>query len=230
MNQNTAAGSISLITFFIDVDNTLIDNDALKAELNSRMQHLLGEGGAEFFWQVYEDVRQEKGYIDLYETSRRYADVSDAFSPVKPEEIQNVFENLPFHKYVYPQSFKVLTHLKTLGVPAILSDGDNAYQPLKIEKSGLKEAVGNRVLVYTHKDEHIQEITRLFPAQKYVFIDDKLDLLHIIKQELPAQSRIVWVEQGHYAQAIGKDAIEQEKPDTAIKSIEDLLHFTSGDF
>ena len=47
----------------------------------------------------------------------------------------------PFANRLFPNSLDVVEHVKQWGPPVILSDGDVVFQPRKVERSGLFEAV-----------------------------------------------------------------------------------------
>jgi FMN phosphatase YigB (HAD superfamily) len=203
--------------FLIDVDNTLLDNDRAKADVAARVRALVGADRAERFWSLYEEVRSDCGVVDYPETLRR-------FRRAFPEErrlsdVDRAVFEVPFEDYLYPQALDVIAHLWDVGEPAILSDGDRVYQPMKIARSGLLLAVRGNVLVYEHKEDHLAEVQRRFPAERYAHIDDKAALLARTKESLGERVTTVHVRQGRYA---AEDA-SGPSPDIVVARIADVM-------
>src|SRR6185295_1973384 len=96
------------------------------------------------------------------------------------------------------------------------------FQPRKIRRAGLWDAVDGRVLIYIHKEEMLEFVARRFPADHYVMIDDKLRLLSAIKAQWKDKVTTIFVRQGHYAldPAISS---EYEPADVTIEGIADML-------
>src|SRR5439155_17009480 len=128
------------LVFLLDVDNTLLDNDRAKADIGAALLKMLGERGAALFWELYEEVRKELDVVNYPETLKRFADSWE--DKVVAEKATALINNWPYRQYVYPGTFPALEHLTTLGEVAIVSDGDEDYQPRKIANAGLTEAVG----------------------------------------------------------------------------------------
>jgi FMN phosphatase YigB (HAD superfamily) len=203
--------------FLIDVDNTLLDNDQAKADVASAIRALVGPGRAGRFWSLYEEVRNDCGVVDYPETLRR-------FRRAFPEErrlgdVDRAVFDVRFERYLYPRALDVIAHLWQHGEPAILSDGDRVYQPMKIDRAGLLLAVRGNVLVYEHKEDHLAEVQRRFPADRYVHIDDKAALLARTRASLGDRVTTVHVRQGHYATENSSGA----PPDIAVERIADVL-------
>jgi FMN phosphatase YigB (HAD superfamily) len=201
------------LVFLLDVDNTLLDNDKSKADMQAALLKLLGKEGNGRFWQLYEEVRKELDVVNYPETLKRFADNwKDKAVAQKAAELIN---NWPYHKYVFPGTFPALRCLTKLGEVAILSDGDEDYQPRKIANAGLTEAVGGPadVLIYTHKETCFEDVMRRLPTEHYVLVDDKERLLAGAKRFMGDQVTTVWVKQGHYAH----DPKQYEKPDPDIQ-------------
>ena len=161
--------------FLIDVDNTLLDNDQAKADVARAIEELVRPDRAARFWSLYEEVRDEFGVVDYPETLRRFRRAYP--DETRLADVDHAVLGVPFERYLYPRALDVIAHLWQLGEPAILSDGDRVYQPLKIERAGLLLAVRGNVLIYEHKEDHLGEVQRRFPADRYVHIDDKAALL-----------------------------------------------------
>jgi FMN phosphatase YigB (HAD superfamily) len=202
--------------FLIDVDNTLFDNDRFKEDLDSRIRTAV-PAQADRFWRIYEEVRRDTGVVDYSETVRRLgSEVRDAdFGRL----LERVLNEMPFASYVYPEVPAVLARLWSLGTVAILSDGDAVYQPLKIERSGLAALARGNVLVYPHKERHLDEVTARFAASHYTQIDDKAPLLAVTKRRLGDRATTVHVRQGHYAAETSDGFV----PDVIVERIGELV-------
>jgi FMN phosphatase YigB (HAD superfamily) len=193
------------LTIFVDVDNTLIDNDAAKEEMDRRLTEVAGPEAAKRFWAVYEDVRREFGVVDIPRALARFESENEhsAADLARRIALAGVFMDFPFREYLYPDALATLKHLRSLGRVAILSDGDGVFQPVKIARSSLAGAVDGYVLVYPHKEAHHGELEAIFPADQYVLIDDKLDVLRRFREHGTAPLTSVFVRQGKYAAAAG---------------------------
>lgn len=203
--------------FLIDVDNTLLDNDRLKADVARAINDLVGPDRASRFWSLYEEVRDECGVVDYPETLRRFR---RAFPDAdRLDEVDRAVLDVPFVRYLYPRALDVIAHLWRLGEPVILSDGDRVYQPMKIERAGLLLAVRGNVLVYEHKEDHLAEVQRRFPAAHYVHIDDKAALLARTRATLGDRVTTVHVRQGHY----GAEVASGVPPEIVVERIADVL-------
>ncbi len=187
------------LVFLLDVDNTLLDNDRVKADMQAALLRLLGKQGSERFWALYEEVRKELDVVSYPETLKRFADSWEAKQVA--EKAAALINNWPYRDYVYPGAFAALKYLTTLGEVAVLSDGDEDYQPRKIASAGLTQAVGGPadVLIYTHKETCFEDVMRRLPAEHYVLVDDKEKILAGAKKFMDYCLTTVWVKQGHYA-------------------------------
>ena len=214
------------IVFLLDVDNTLLDNDSVKANLDQHLQVDLGLALAKRFWDIYEQVRKEKGVVDIPETLTRFrAQTSIAEMDEQTYlHIRSLFEHYPFDKALYPYALETIEHLKSRGQVVIVSDGDLYFQAEKIFNSTLADAVEGRVLLYTHKQEHLDDIMQRYPADHYVIIDDKPDILADTKKMLGPKLTTVFVKQGKYA---ARKLPEQFVPDRIVDHIGDLRNYTT---
>lgn len=212
------------IVFLLDVDNTLLDNDALKEEIAKRIEALVGNERAQVFWQLYEEVRAEKDYVDLPTTVRlwteRYRD------PETGKTLMQLLDSLPFSRFVYPDVFETLEHLWTIGTVSILSDGDQTFQPLKIRRSGLEKAVRGDVLIFVHKEDHLPEVFQRFPADHYVVVDDKPRILSALERDCPTTFTTIFVLQGKYA----VQGQFKPEPDLVVSHIAELGVLTRAQF
>jgi FMN phosphatase YigB (HAD superfamily) len=206
--------------FLFDVDNTLLDNDRLQADLS---RHLTEHYGAEVhdrFWAIFEDLRLELGYADYLGALERYR--LEAMHHPKVLRIANWLVDYPFDERVYPNAIAAVQAAQKLGVTAILSDGDAVFQPRKVQKSGLWPVFGDNVLIYVHKELELADVETHFPARKYVLIDDKLRILDAVKRIWGERVTTVFPRQGHYA-ADPKILAEFPPADITIEHIGDML-------
>jgi FMN phosphatase YigB (HAD superfamily) len=205
------------LVFLLDVDNTLLDNDRVKLDIRSAVASLVASERASRFWSLYEQVRDEEGVVNFPETLRRFR---RAF-PDEPHapDVERVVLGVPFERYLFPNALDVVAALWTLGDVAIVSDGDRVYQPAKIARAGLLLAMRGNVLVYEHKEDHLAEVQRRFPARHYAHVDDRASLLARTKRGLGEKATTIHVRQGHYA----SERPSGPPPDIAIERIADLL-------
>lgn len=189
------------IVFLVDVDNTLLDNDRVKANLDDHLRAVVGSRLAQCFWDIYEQVRKEKGVVDIPAALISFREQTPAteMDEYTYQHIHSMFEHYPFDKALYPGALETIGHLKTLGTVVIVSDGDLHFQAEKIFNSSLANAVDGRVLLYTHKQDHLSEIMEHYPADHYVILDDKPDILADTKKILGPKVTTVLVKQGKYA-------------------------------
>jgi FMN phosphatase YigB (HAD superfamily) len=217
------------LVFWIDVDNTLIDNDRIKKNLDTALRTEIGETLAELFWEIYEQVRHEKNLVDVPLSLQRLreqttlADIDEQTF----KHVQSIFKHFPFQQALFPQTLETLEHLRGIGTPVIVSDGDPMFQAEKIVNSALAEIVEGHVLLYTHKQEHLPEMMHAYPADHYVMIDDKPSILADIKRCLEDKVTTVFVKQGKYAHTTLSDEF---LPDRVVKRISDLGRYTGRDF
>jgi hypothetical protein len=106
-----------------------------------------------------------------------------------------------------------------LGTPVILSDGDPVYQVAKIARAGITTAVRGNVLVYDHKERHLDDVRERYPADRYAMVDDKAPILSRMKRLLGPALVTVHVRQGHYAGEVP----DGPAPNRAIASIAELV-------
>jgi FMN phosphatase YigB (HAD superfamily) len=185
------------LVFLFDVDNTLLDNDRVTADLQRRLTETFGAENQKRYWAIFEEMRAELGYADYLGAVQRYR----IENPHDPHFLQLAFflVDYPFANRLFPGSLDAIEHVGQWGQTVILSDGDVVFQPRKVERSGLYEAVAGRVLIYIHKEQELAEVERRFPAQHYVLIDDKLRILAAVKEVWKNRVTTVFVRQGHYA-------------------------------
>ena len=185
------------VVFLLDVDNTLLDNDAIQQDLKDHLQEAYGRAARDRYWRILEDLFTALGYRD-------YLGALQRFRAEHPEEVEllamsSFLIDYPFADRLFPSVMDVLKRLRKFGPTVILSDGDVVFQPRKVERAGLAEAVDRRVLIYIHKEQALDDVERRFPAQHYVLVDDKLRILQAIKRSWGDRVTTVFVRQGSYA-------------------------------
>ena len=202
--------------FLLDVDNTLLDNDRFNDDLDREVRALLGDARTREFHAVYEAVREELGFVDYPETLRRFARAH----PDEPRytDVAAIVLGHPFAEYVFPGALASIRAIGRRGMPVILSDGDLVFQAAKIGRSGLARAVDGRVLIFEHKEAHLDDVCARFPADRYVLVDDKPRILAAAKARQPQEFRTVFVRQGKYAH----ERFDGAAPDATIERIADL--------
>jgi FMN phosphatase YigB (HAD superfamily) len=215
------------VVFLFDVDNTLLDNDRFAADLGDRLEQAFGKPERERYWAIYAQLRDELGYADYLDTLQRFR-VGLEDHPELMQMSAFVLE-YPFSQRLYPHALDTIAHLRSIGQPVILSDGDVVFQPRKIQRAGLWDAFEGRVLIYLHKERMLEGMQRRYPASHYVMIDDKPKILVAMKRIMGDRLTTVFVQQGHYAaEAVG--AIMDPVPDLTIEHIGELRDRPLADF
>ncbi len=206
--------------FLFDIDLTLVDNDRITADLKRYLVKEVGQQRADSYWVYFEELRKELGYADYLGALQRYR----IAHPRDPHllTVSHFMIHYPFANRLYPESLDVLEHVSQWGTPVILSDGDVVFQPLKIERAGIFEAVEGRVLIYVHKEHELDDVERRFPSDHYVLVDDKIRILAAVKELWGARVTTVFVRQGHYARD-AKEVAKYPPADLTVERIGDLL-------
>jgi FMN phosphatase YigB (HAD superfamily) len=189
------------VVFLLDVDNTLLDNDHIIADLRLHIADEFGVASSDRFWTIFEALRGELGYADYLGALQRYrADAGhDDAGQQRLLSMSSFLIDYPFAERLYPHALEVVARLGKLGPTVILSDGDVVFQPRKVQRSGLWNAVQGRVLIYVHKEQMLDAIARQFPARRYVMVDDKQRVLTAMKKIWAQKLVTVFPRQGHYA-------------------------------
>jgi FMN phosphatase YigB (HAD superfamily) len=215
------------LTFLFDVDNTLLDNDAVTADLKGYLESHIGSAARERYFAIFEQLRKELGYADYLGALQRYR--VEQPRDVHLLDLSTFLIDYPFQERVYPRALDVLAACRKRGPVAILSDGDVVFQPRKIRRAGLWDAVGGNVLIYIHKEEMLADVSARFPADHYVFVDDKLRLCDAIKKQWGSRVTTVFPRQGHYA--VDPEILSKYPPaDRTVERIGDLLDVLKHDW
>jgi len=209
------------VVFLFDVDNTLLDNDGVQADLKAHLEQAYGAAARDRYWEILEALRSELGYVDYLGALERFR-VEAMYRP-DVLRMSSWLVDYPFADRLYPGALGALKHAQQWGPTVILSDGDAVFQPRKVERSGLWRAVDDRVLIYIHKECELEYVERLYPADHYVLIDDKLRILAAVKKIWGERVTTVFPKQGHYA-FDPKTLAEYPPADIELARIGDLLN------
>jgi FMN phosphatase YigB (HAD superfamily) len=215
---------MSTLVFLIDVDNTLIDNDHIKDDLDEHLRVEIGDTLTTRFWELYERAREESHVVNI-PLALKWLREQTPLSELDEQtylHVHSLFDNYPFFNALYPHALETLRYLRTLGLTVIVSDGDMYFQAEKIFLSDLAETVEGHVLIYTHKQEHLQEVIKLYPADHYAMIDDKPQILADSKLILGNSLTTVFVQQGKYA---AEQKPDNFTPDISVQHIGDLRNY-----
>jgi FMN phosphatase YigB (HAD superfamily) len=212
--------------YLLDVDNTLLDNDAVTADLRRHLRERFGPECEQRYWDIFEEHRRELGYAD-------YLGALQRFRIERPRDphilgVSIYLLHYPFSDRLYPGALEVVRDLRQRGAVVILSDGDVVFQPRKVERSGLWAAVDGHVLIYVHKEQMLDDVESRYPADRYVMVDDKVRILSAMKETWRSRVTTVFVRQGHYAHDPSLVAA-YETPDVTIEHIADLQSANADD-
>lgn len=185
------------VVFLVDVDNTLLDNDTIQQDLKDHLERSFGVAARDRYWRILEDLFAELGYRDYLGALQRYR--VEHPREVELLSMSSFLIDYPFADRLFPSALAVLKRLCGLGPTVILSDGDVVFQPHKVERAGLADAVDGRVLIYIHKEQALDDVERRYPAEHYVLVDDKPRILAAVKQVWGKRVTTVFARQGSYA-------------------------------
>jgi FMN phosphatase YigB (HAD superfamily) len=215
------------LVILLDVDDTLLDNDRFAADLGDELERRFGAAERERYWAIYAGLRDELGYADYLGSLQRFRSGLENHPALL--EMSGFVLDYPFEQRLFPGVMETLAHLGTLGRPVILSDGDVVFQPRKVQRAGLWDALRGDVLIYLHKQRMLDGMQQRYPAAHYVMVDDKPQILADMKRLMGARLTTVWVKQGHYAAAAAGQPIEPA-PDMTIACIAELRGRKLEDF
>jgi FMN phosphatase YigB (HAD superfamily) len=215
-----------VVVFLFDVDNTLLDNDRVSADLKQYLANRVGDDHQRRYWALFEELRTELGYADYLGALQRYR----TEYPRDPNllAVSEFLIEYHFANRLFPNSLDVLEHVAQWGQPVILSDGDVVFQPHKIRRSGLFDAVNGHVLIYVHKEHELEDVRQRYPADHYVLVDDKVRILTAIKKAWGNGVTTVFPRQGHYAR--DPNIVAAYPPaDISIERVGDLIEYGLND-
>jgi FMN phosphatase YigB (HAD superfamily) len=209
------------VVFLLDVDNTLLENDRVTADLRRHLERSFGFENSGRYWVIFNELRAELGYTDYLGALQRYR--LGAMNEPQLLLMSSYLADYPFADRLYPGALDVIRHLRRWGPTVILSDGDVVFQPRKVQRSGLWDAVESRVLIYIHKEEMLEAVEQRYPARHYVMVDDKLRILAAMKKIWGKRLTTIFPRQGHYALDPNNIAA-YPSADLTIEHISDLIH------
>jgi FMN phosphatase YigB (HAD superfamily) len=207
------------MVFLFDVDNTLLDNDRVTRDLRRFLEGEVGAERSQRYWAIFEQLRKELGYADYLGAIQRYRQEHPEDSHIL--SMSTHFIDYPFANRLLPGSLDVLDRVRAWGQPVILTDGDAVFQPRKLQRSGLQEAVDSHILIYIHKEEQLDDVERRYPADHYVLVDDKVRILAAVKAVWRERVTTVFVRQGHYA-VDAREVGKYPAADVTVERIGDL--------
>ena len=222
-----AASMAPRIVFLLDVDNTLLDNDRVTADLRRHLAKYFSAEQQGRYWALFEILRTELGYADYLGALQRYR----IENPHDPNILQfsNYLVDYPFANRLYPGALDVIELFNSWGQAVVLSDGDVVFQPRKVQRSGIYDALDGRVLIYVHKELELADVEKRFPADHYVLVDDKIRILTAIKKVWGAKITTVFPRQGHYA--LDQKSVAQYPPaDLTVERVGELAQFSLDRF
>ena len=185
------------VVFLVDVDNTLLDNDGFQDDLKAHIEQTSGAAAKDRYWAIQEHLFHTLGYRDYLGAFQQYR--LERMGDAAAIWLSLFVVNYPYAKQLYPRALDVVAALKALGPTVALTDGDAVFQPRKLERSGLAEAFGDRVMICVHKDQEIAAVEQRYPADHYVVVDDKIRLLTAFKQAWGDRVTTVFPRQGQFA-------------------------------
>jgi len=215
------------VVFLLDCDNTLLDNDRVQDDLRGHLEREFGVASRDRYWAIFEALRAELGYADYLGALQRYR-LGDMHDP-RLLLMSSFLVDYPFADRLYPGAFDAIAHLRRFGLPVILSDGDVVFQPLKIQRSGLWDAVDGRVLIYIHKEQMLDDVRERYPARHYVMVDDKLRILAAMKEAWGDRLTTVLPRQAHYA-LDSRNLSAYPPAALTVERIGDLVNFDRAAF
>ncbi len=220
MTPGPTKGEADSLVVLFDVDNTLLDNDRIQQDLRDEIASRFGGQARDRYWSLLEQLREELGYVDYLGALERYR--LERLHDPRVLALSGWLVDYPFAERLYPGAVEVLRHARRAVRTVILSDGDAVFQPRKVMRSGLWDEVDGQVLIYVHKERMLDDVERLFPARRYVMVDDKLRILTAIKAAWGERVTTVFARQGHYAND-GETTAHYPAADVTIGRIGELL-------
>ena len=210
------------VVFLLDIDNTLVNNDGVVADLMKHLERDVGVEQQERYWEFFEQLRNELGYADYLGALQRYRVAYPRDFKILDASMYLV--DYPFANRLFPNSLDAIEHARKMGKAIILSDGDVVFQPHKIYRSGVYDAIDGEVLIYIHKETELDDVAQRYPADHYVLVDDKVRILAEVKRQWGTHVTTVFPRQGHYAND-PKEVAKYSAPDFTIERIGEFLKF-----
>jgi len=226
LSGSTGDAALDPVFFLVDVDNTLFDNDRFAVELSAHLEKSFNVAERERYWSLHKKRWAEFGISDYLGTMQEFRQGLQNDPALL--KMSSFLLDFPFGDLLYPHALEVVKHVRSLGPASALSDGDMVFQPRKLQHSGIFDAFHGNALIYEHKQHELDLLQQRFPAQRYVMIDDKPNILADMKKVLGDRLTTVFVRQGRYAADASPEL--RSAPDMKIDAIADLLRYTREDF
>src|SRR5215470_8611030 len=106
------------LVFLVDVDNTLVDNDRIEADLRDHLERCFGLEACERYWSIFEELRQEVGYADFLGALQRYR--LERLHDPRLLRMSSFMVDYPFADRLYPKALEVIANLDSMGDVVIL--------------------------------------------------------------------------------------------------------------
>jgi FMN phosphatase YigB (HAD superfamily) len=210
------------LTILFDVDNTLLDNDRVQEDLSDHLESEVGRASRDRYWAIFETLRVELGYADYLGALQRYR--LENLDDPQLLRMSSFLIDYPFAARLYPHALEAVANCGRWGPTVVLSDGDVVFQPHKVQRSGIWDAVDGRVLIYLHKEEMLDSVARRYPSRHYVMVDDKLRILAAMKRVWGQKLTTVFPRQGHYALDVNEIA-RHPPADVTVERIDELAKY-----
>lgn len=206
----------SKTTFFVDFDNTLINNDEVKYKIQKILTLRYGQNFTKEFIATHDQVRQKLGSVNFPLTIRKVAKADLKLN----KELHHVFHTFDFAGSLFDKAEEVIIHLQKFGQVIVITEGDSHYQTIKIKTSGIWDLVGGRVEIpLKDKVAHLPEFLKKYPSDIYYFIEDKPEVLKKVRALYKGKIKTIHVCQGHYS-----SICEMGIFDITVKSLSELLN------
>ncbi len=90
----------SEVVFLFDVDNTLLDNDRIVADLGDHLAYEFGDESRDRYWEIFEALSVELGYADYLGALQRYR--VGAMNDPRLLMMSSFLVDYPFAERLYP--------------------------------------------------------------------------------------------------------------------------------
>jgi NDP-sugar pyrophosphorylase family protein len=206
--------------FIIDLDNTLLDTDAVKEYVNKKLvPKMIPSNLLKIFWDEYEATRNRMGFVSISDFSDSFANrVKD---PSFSEKVRKLFYTIPFEKFVYNGVYGLIEFLEPRGEIVIFSEGDLVYQPMKIKSLSFSKNIDD-MFVFENRSKNVEKLIEIYKNRRKILIDDKITRLETFKGIAP-DAITIHVKQGIYKNLLPKSL--KFKADYVAENIPDVLKY-----
>ena len=105
------------VVFFLDVDNTLLDNDKVTEDLKAHLEDEFGKESCDLYWRILEQLREELGYTDYLGALQQYRRAT-SYDP-RLLTVSSFLVDYPFARRLYPGALETINHLQKWGLTVI---------------------------------------------------------------------------------------------------------------